>query len=206
MVALGHQAEQCFAWPTVCQSGGGRSSGGCGFDLVWPGHRWHPQTGSRKEAETCTQPWLASSTQVWHCLGINRKVEEKAILCQRGGEAGDSFRCGGLELAHSCELQSSEGKLTPASLSLALSWPWPWPWPWPLFWPQVLQARKGMDWGGRPASPARATHAQEAVTRVSGQQVHLGLSCHLLALGREEGGRCLGDRTEVRRGDLLGND
>lgn len=63
-----------------------------------------------------------------------------------------------------------------------------------------------MDWGGRPASPARATHAQEAVTRVSEQQVHLGPSCHLLALGREEGGRCLGDRTEVRWGDLLGND
>lgn len=42
-------------------------------------------------------------------------------MCQWGGEAGDSFRCGGLELAHSCELQSSEGKLTPASLSLALS-------------------------------------------------------------------------------------
>lgn len=42
-------------------------------------------------------------------------------MSQQGGEAGDSFRCGGLELAHSCELQSSEGKLTPASLRLALS-------------------------------------------------------------------------------------
>lgn len=49
-----------------------------------------------------------------------------------------------------------------------------------------------MDWGGRPASPARATDAQEAVTRVSEQRVHLGLSCHLLALGRGEGATALG--------------
>lgn len=48
----GFKLSSAWAWPTVCQSGGGRSSGGCGFDPVWPGHRWHPQTRSRKEAET----------------------------------------------------------------------------------------------------------------------------------------------------------
>lgn len=61
-----------------------------------------------------------------------------------------------------------------------------------------------MDWGGRPASPARATDAQEAVTRVSEQRVHLGLSCHLLTLGRGEGAAALGTGRKRGWGTCLG--